>query len=343
MGDSIIAMTDRQWKRLDPALADAYVYDVAAAYRVRGSTRCSPISIAVLTTTPDNVVIDLGTNDMGQSWAPWWSSRSETATRAAVADLSCVVYVTIRTQADFPVGADINAKIAATATANPKRAHLRLGDRSRRGARRRRSRYLAPAAVARRGASDCGGRRHPRRRCAPRARTPVHAPHRANSRRRRIAQFRPEVPRCWSVGARGGTRTPMPLRAADFESAVSADSTTRAALSRSCSRRIMPLGSILRHGPVRRRPRRGRFARDVAAILVAPSRRVRSERPLPGDVEAKILLGRDPDEATIPPVLGDPRARTVAERDRRAATSENPTLARAGVAATDGRAPFRAL
>ena len=30
VGDSIIAMTDRQWKRLDPALADAYVYDVAA-------------------------------------------------------------------------------------------------------------------------------------------------------------------------------------------------------------------------------------------------------------------------------------------------------------------------
>ena len=39
----------------------------------------------------------------------------------------------------------------------------------------------------------------------------------------------------------------------------------------------------------------------LLAILVAPSRRVRSERPLPADVEAKILLGRDPDEATIPP------------------------------------------
>jgi hypothetical protein len=39
----------------------------------------------------------------------------------------------------------------------------------------------------------------------------------------------------------------------------------------------------------------------LLAILVAPSRRIRSERPLPADVEAKILLGRDPDEATIPP------------------------------------------
>ena len=116
VGDSIIAMTDRQWKRLDPALADAYAYDVATRSGAR-IDEMQPDLDRVLTTTPDNVVIDLGTNDMGQSWAPW--EQSFDAMWATVAHLSCVVYVTIRTQADFPVGADINAKIAATATANP--------------------------------------------------------------------------------------------------------------------------------------------------------------------------------------------------------------------------------
>ena len=36
-------------------------------------------------------------------------------------------------------------------------------------------------------------------------------------------------------------------------------------------------------------------------IVVAPSRRVRAERGLPPDVEAKLLLREDPEQPTIPP------------------------------------------
>jgi hypothetical protein len=36
-------------------------------------------------------------------------------------------------------------------------------------------------------------------------------------------------------------------------------------------------------------------------IVIAPSRRVRAEKPLARDVEAKLLLGQDPDVPTIPP------------------------------------------
>jgi hypothetical protein len=36
-------------------------------------------------------------------------------------------------------------------------------------------------------------------------------------------------------------------------------------------------------------------------ILIAPSRRVRAEPPLDRDVEAKLLLGQDPEQPTIPP------------------------------------------
>jgi hypothetical protein len=39
----------------------------------------------------------------------------------------------------------------------------------------------------------------------------------------------------------------------------------------------------------------------VLVILIAPSRRIRAEKPLARDVETKLLLGQDPDEATIPP------------------------------------------
>jgi hypothetical protein len=39
----------------------------------------------------------------------------------------------------------------------------------------------------------------------------------------------------------------------------------------------------------------------LIVILVGPSRRVRAEQPLPPDVEAKLLLGEDPDQPTIPP------------------------------------------
>ena len=43
---------------------------------------------------------------------------------------------------------------------------------------------------------------------------------------------------------------------------------------------------------------------SVAALLmivIGPSRRVRAEQPLPPDVEAKLLLGEDPEQPTIPP------------------------------------------
>jgi hypothetical protein len=43
---------------------------------------------------------------------------------------------------------------------------------------------------------------------------------------------------------------------------------------------------------------------SIAALLfivIGPSQRVRAEGPLPRDVEAKILLGEDPDQPTIPP------------------------------------------
>ena len=36
-------------------------------------------------------------------------------------------------------------------------------------------------------------------------------------------------------------------------------------------------------------------------IVIGPSRRVRAERPLPPEVEAKLLLGQDPEQPTIPP------------------------------------------
>lgn len=34
----------------------------------------------------------------------------------------------------------------------------------------------------------------------------------------------------------------------------------------------------------------------LAAIIVAPFRRVRAERPLPADVETRVLLGEPPDQ-----------------------------------------------
>ena len=36
-------------------------------------------------------------------------------------------------------------------------------------------------------------------------------------------------------------------------------------------------------------------------MIIVGSRRVRAEGPLDRDVETKLLLGRDPDEPTIPP------------------------------------------
>ncbi len=45
----------------------------------------------------------------------------------------------------------------------------------------------------------------------------------------------------------------------------------------------------------------GASAAALILIVIAPSRRVRAERPLPRDVESKLLLGQDPDQPTIPP------------------------------------------
>jgi hypothetical protein len=45
----------------------------------------------------------------------------------------------------------------------------------------------------------------------------------------------------------------------------------------------------------------GASAALLLMIVIAPSRRVRAEHPLPPDVEAKLLLGEDPDQPTIPP------------------------------------------
>ena len=45
----------------------------------------------------------------------------------------------------------------------------------------------------------------------------------------------------------------------------------------------------------------------LLTIIIAPSRRVRAEPPLPRDVETRLLLGQDPDQATIPPApRGEP-------------------------------------
>ena len=49
----------------------------------------------------------------------------------------------------------------------------------------------------------------------------------------------------------------------------------------------------------------GASVAGLAMIIIGPSRRVRAERPLPPDVEAKLLLRQDPEEPTIPP---SPRA-----------------------------------
>jgi hypothetical protein len=43
----------------------------------------------------------------------------------------------------------------------------------------------------------------------------------------------------------------------------------------------------------------------LLVILIAPSRRVRAEPPIPRDVATKVLLGEDPDQNTIPPPTVD--------------------------------------
>jgi hypothetical protein len=115
VGDSIMFLTDLISGRLAPALADAYAFDVAATPAKR-IDEMQPELDRLLAARPDDVVIDLGTNDMGQSWPTW--EQSFDAMWASVAGKSCVVYVTLRTQPGLPIGAQINAKIAATAAAN---------------------------------------------------------------------------------------------------------------------------------------------------------------------------------------------------------------------------------
>ena len=45
----------------------------------------------------------------------------------------------------------------------------------------------------------------------------------------------------------------------------------------------------------------GASAAALLMILIAPSRRVRAEHRLPPEIEAKLLLGQDPEQPTIPP------------------------------------------
>ena len=44
----------------------------------------------------------------------------------------------------------------------------------------------------------------------------------------------------------------------------------------------------------------GASAVALLMILIAPSRRVRAEPSLPRDVETRLLLGEDPDQASVP-------------------------------------------
>ena len=65
----------------------------------------------------------------------------------------------------------------------------------------------------------------------------------------------------------------------------------------------------------------------LLVIVVAPSRRIRAEKPLARDVETKLLLGQDPDEATIPPT---PRA----DHPRQYSSQELAQLRRLGSSQT---------
>ena len=44
----------------------------------------------------------------------------------------------------------------------------------------------------------------------------------------------------------------------------------------------------------------------LLVIVIAPSRRVRAEHPLPRDVETSLLLGQDPDQAAPPEPPSEP-------------------------------------
>ena len=97
----------------------------------------------------------------------------------------------------------------------------------------------------------------------------------------------------------------MPFPAADFESAVSAipplgrgrlARTARNGSASSCHFGTIPdvvqfvVGIVV-----------GASAAALLMILIAPSRRVRSEPPLEREAETRLLLGMDPEQPTIPP------------------------------------------
>ena len=49
----------------------------------------------------------------------------------------------------------------------------------------------------------------------------------------------------------------------------------------------------------------------LLAIIIAPSRRVRAERPLPADVETRVLMGESPEEIEAATEPGDGSGREV--------------------------------
>jgi hypothetical protein len=56
-------------------------------------------------------------------------------------------------------------------------------------------------------------------------------------------------------------------------------------------------------------------------IVIAPSRRVRSEQALPREHVTRLLLGQDPDEATMPPPPSDEYPRPYDARELQALRS----------------------
>jgi hypothetical protein len=65
-------------------------------------------------------------------------------------------------------------------------------------------------------------------------------------------------------------------------------------------------------------------------IVIAPSRRVRAEQPMEREDVTRLLLGQDPDDATIPPDTSD-------EHPRAYDASELQALRRIGQARASGR------
>jgi hypothetical protein len=62
-------------------------------------------------------------------------------------------------------------------------------------------------------------------------------------------------------------------------------------------------------------------------MILVGSRRVRADGPLERDVETKLLLGRDPDEPTIPPPVSSPTS----ESSRHYSSAELAQLRKLGL------------